>query len=72
MEAGPQRVPGEDRHDRDDRWDGILEQRARFARQVMRAVRVAAGNRVAVTAKLNMVDGVHGRFSLEDSRQEAQ
>jgi len=35
-------------------------------------VRVAAGNRVAVTAKLNMVDGVHGRFSLEDSRQEAQ
>ena len=57
---------------RDDRWGGSLENRARFARQVMRAVRVAAGNRVAVTAKLNMVDGVRGGLSLEDSQQVAQ
>lgn len=57
---------------RDDRWGGSLEHRARFARQVMRAVRVAAGNRVAVTAKLNMVDGVRGGLSLEDSQQVAQ
>ncbi len=57
---------------REDRWGGALEHRARFARQVMRAVRVAAGNRVAVTAKLNMVDGVPGGLQLEDSLQVAQ
>ncbi len=57
---------------RSDEWGGTLEHRARFAREVMRAVRVAAGNRVAVTAKLNMVDGVRGGFEVEDSRQVAQ
>ena len=57
---------------RDDRFGGSLVNRARFARQVMRAVRVAAGNRVAVTAKLNMVDGVPGGLRIEDSLQVAQ
>ena len=57
---------------RDDRWGGSLENRARFARQVMRAVRTAAGDRVAVTAKLNMVDGVRGGLDIEDSLQVAE
>jgi 2,4-dienoyl-CoA reductase-like NADH-dependent reductase (Old Yellow Enzyme family) len=57
---------------RDDRWGGPIEHRARFARQVMRAVRTAAGSRVAVTAKLNMVDGVPGGLTIEDSLQVAE
>jgi 2,4-dienoyl-CoA reductase-like NADH-dependent reductase (Old Yellow Enzyme family) len=56
---------------RDDRWGGSLENRARFARQVMAAVRTAAGDRVAITAKLNMVDGVPSGLKLEDSLQVA-
>lgn len=52
---------------RDDRWGGALEHRARLARRVMRRVRTAADGRVAVTAKLNMVDGVRGGFDIEDS-----
>jgi 2,4-dienoyl-CoA reductase-like NADH-dependent reductase (Old Yellow Enzyme family) len=57
---------------RQDRWGGSLENRARFARQVMRAVRTAVGDRVAVTAKLNMVDGVPRGLQLEDSLQVAE
>jgi 2,4-dienoyl-CoA reductase-like NADH-dependent reductase (Old Yellow Enzyme family) len=50
-----------------DRWGGSLENRARFPRQVVRAVREAAGGRVAVTAKLNMADGVPGGLWLDES-----
>jgi 2,4-dienoyl-CoA reductase-like NADH-dependent reductase (Old Yellow Enzyme family) len=57
---------------RDDDWGGPLEQRARFARQVMRIVRTAAGSRVAVTAKLNMVDGVPKGLKVDESLQVAQ
>ena len=39
---------------RRDRWGGSLENRARFPRQVLRAVREAAGPAAAVYAKLNM------------------
>lgn len=56
---------------RDDDWGGSLEHRARFARQVMRAVRTAVGDRVAVTAKLNMVDGVPRGLQLDESLQVA-
>jgi len=52
---------------RHDRWGGSVENRARFARQVVRAVRDAVGGRCAVTAKLNMADGVPGGLWLEDS-----
>jgi 2,4-dienoyl-CoA reductase-like NADH-dependent reductase (Old Yellow Enzyme family) len=45
---------------RDDQFGGSVENRARFARQVVRAVRDAVGDKVAVTAKLNMADGVPG------------
>ncbi|HEY3842039.1 MAG TPA: NADH:flavin oxidoreductase [Acidimicrobiales bacterium] len=56
---------------RDDQFGGSVENRARFARQVLRAVREAAGNKVAVTAKLNMADGVPGGLWLDDSIQVA-
>jgi 2,4-dienoyl-CoA reductase-like NADH-dependent reductase (Old Yellow Enzyme family) len=57
---------------RTDRWGGSLENRARLPRQVVRAVRDAVGDRVAVTAKLSMRDGVRGGFELEDSVAFAQ
>ena len=52
---------------RTDAWGGSLEHRGRFARQVVAAVREGAGDSVAVTAKLNMVDGVPGGFDMPES-----
>jgi 2,4-dienoyl-CoA reductase-like NADH-dependent reductase (Old Yellow Enzyme family) len=52
---------------RHDAFGGSVENRARFARQVVRAVRQAVGNRAAVTAKLNMADGVPGGLWLDES-----
>lgn len=52
---------------RQDRWGGSLENRARFARQVVRAVRDTVGDEVAVTAKLNMVDGIRSGLRIEES-----
>jgi 2,4-dienoyl-CoA reductase-like NADH-dependent reductase (Old Yellow Enzyme family) len=57
---------------RKDDWGGSVENRARFARQVVRAVRRAAGDKVAVTAKLNMTDGVAGGLWLSESIQVAR
>jgi 2,4-dienoyl-CoA reductase-like NADH-dependent reductase (Old Yellow Enzyme family) len=52
---------------RHDQWGGTLEHRARFPRQVVAAVKEAVGGAVAVTAKVNMADGVAGGFWLEES-----
>ncbi len=52
---------------RKDGYGGDLEARARFPRQVVRAVREGAGAGVAVTAKLNMDDGVPGGFWVDES-----
>ena len=57
---------------RTDGWGGSLEARARFPRQVVAAVRDGAGAGVAVTAKLNMADGVPGGFDLPESVEMAQ
>jgi 2,4-dienoyl-CoA reductase-like NADH-dependent reductase (Old Yellow Enzyme family) len=57
---------------RTDRWGGSVENRARFPRQVVAAVREAVGAEVAVTAKLNMADGVPGGLWLEDSLEVAR
>ncbi len=57
---------------RTDGWGGSLGNRARFPLQVVRAVRDAVGDRAAVTAKLNMVDGVAGGFWLDESIEFAQ
>ena len=57
---------------RDDQYGGSLENRARFARTVLRTVRDAAGDEVAVTAKLNMADGVEGGLWLDESVEVAR
>jgi 2,4-dienoyl-CoA reductase-like NADH-dependent reductase (Old Yellow Enzyme family) len=57
---------------RDDQWGGDVERRSRFPRRVVRAVRAAVGDSVALTAKLNMVDGVKGGLSIEESIETAQ
>jgi 2,4-dienoyl-CoA reductase-like NADH-dependent reductase (Old Yellow Enzyme family) len=45
---------------RRDRWGGSLENRARLARQVARAVREEVGDEAAVTAKVSLSDGFKG------------
>jgi 2,4-dienoyl-CoA reductase-like NADH-dependent reductase (Old Yellow Enzyme family) len=52
---------------RKDAYGGSIESRARFAREVARAVREAVGRRIAVLAKLNMDDGVPGGLWLDES-----
>lgn len=57
---------------RTDRYGGGVENRSRFPREVLADVRGAAGDHVAVTAKLNMADGVPGGLWLEDSVEVAR
>jgi 2,4-dienoyl-CoA reductase-like NADH-dependent reductase (Old Yellow Enzyme family) len=52
---------------RTDAWGGDLEARARFPRDVCRVVREAIGPDVALTAKLNLLDGVRGGFGVDES-----
>jgi 2,4-dienoyl-CoA reductase-like NADH-dependent reductase (Old Yellow Enzyme family) len=52
---------------RKDQFGGSVENRARFARTVLRNVRDAVGDKAAVTAKLNMADGVDGGLWLDES-----
>ena len=52
---------------RTDQWGGSLENRARFPRAIVAAVREAVGDQVAVLAKMNMADGVPGGFWLDES-----
>ena len=51
---------------RRDAYGGSIENRARFPRRVLRAVREAVAGRAAVWAKLNMEDGFRGGLTLED------
>ncbi|TXI57230.1 NADH:flavin oxidoreductase [Mycolicibacterium mageritense] len=57
---------------RTDEFGGSLENRAKVARGVVRAVRQAVGDQIAVTAKLNMSDGVRGGIPIEESLQTAK
>lgn len=61
---------------RTDEFGGSLENRAKVARGVVRAVRDAVdkhGDRkIAVTAKLNMSDGVRGGIPIDESLQTAK
>lgn len=52
---------------RTDGWGGSLANRARFARQVVERVRLAVRDQVALTAKVNMADGVPGGLWLDES-----
>ena len=57
---------------RTDEFGGSLQNRAKVARGLVTAVRRAVGDRIAVTAKLNMSDGVRGGISLDESLQTAK
>jgi 2,4-dienoyl-CoA reductase-like NADH-dependent reductase (Old Yellow Enzyme family) len=57
---------------RTDDWGGSLANRARFPREVCRAVRAAVGPDRAVTAKLNMMDGVSGGLGVDESIEVAR
>src|ERR1700683_54828 len=50
---------------RNDEFGGSLENRAKVARGMVLAVRRAVDNQIAVTAKLNMADGVRGGISVD-------
>ncbi len=63
-------APGLNR--RTDRWGGTLENRARLARQVARAVREEVGGEVAVTAKLSLGDGFRGGVTTEEGLEVAR
>jgi 2,4-dienoyl-CoA reductase-like NADH-dependent reductase (Old Yellow Enzyme family) len=52
---------------RDDEFGGSLENRAKVARGIVMAVRRAVKDQIAVTAKLNMADGVRGGINTEES-----
>jgi 2,4-dienoyl-CoA reductase-like NADH-dependent reductase (Old Yellow Enzyme family) len=52
---------------RRDELGGSIEHRAAFPRRVIEAVAEAAGGRVAVLAKFNMVDGVKRGLQLDES-----
>lgn len=57
---------------RADDYGGPVENRARLALSILRAVRAEAGRAIAVTAKLNMTDGVRGGLQVTDSLQVAR
>jgi 2,4-dienoyl-CoA reductase-like NADH-dependent reductase (Old Yellow Enzyme family) len=57
---------------RTDDWGGSTTNRARFARAVCTAVRSEVGPGVAVTAKLNMTDGVRAGLQVEESIEVAR
>lgn len=63
-------APGLNR--RRDRWGGPLENRARLARQVARAVREEVGDEVAVTAKVSLSDGFKGGVTTEQGLEIAK
>jgi 2,4-dienoyl-CoA reductase-like NADH-dependent reductase (Old Yellow Enzyme family) len=57
---------------RDDEFGGSLANRAKVARGMVMAVRRAVKDQIAVTAKLNMSDGVRAGITTEESLQTAK
>jgi 2,4-dienoyl-CoA reductase-like NADH-dependent reductase (Old Yellow Enzyme family) len=57
---------------RRDQWGGEIENRARFPRQAVEAVREGAGGDVAVFAKLNMTDGFERGLKLHEGIEVAR
>lgn len=57
---------------RDDRWGGSVENRARLAREIAKRVRDVLPDGVALTAKLNMADGVPKGLWLVESLEIAR
>jgi 2,4-dienoyl-CoA reductase-like NADH-dependent reductase (Old Yellow Enzyme family) len=57
---------------RKDEYGGSLVNRAKFGRAILRAVRDAVGDRIAILTKLNLTDGVRGGITVEEAVQTAQ
>jgi 2,4-dienoyl-CoA reductase-like NADH-dependent reductase (Old Yellow Enzyme family) len=57
---------------RKDAYGGPVANRARLALRILAAVQAATGGTIAVTAKLNMTDGVRGGLQVGDSVAVAQ
>jgi 2,4-dienoyl-CoA reductase-like NADH-dependent reductase (Old Yellow Enzyme family) len=57
---------------RNDSYGGALRRRAAFPRLIVRTVREAVGESVAVTAKVNMSDGTRKGFGIDESIEFAQ
>lgn len=52
---------------RDDEFGGSLQNRAKVARGLVMAVRRAVRQQVAMTAKLNMTDGIRGGITVDEA-----
>ena len=57
---------------RKDEYGGSLHNRAKFGRGILRAVRDAVGDRIAIITKLNLSDGVRGGITVDEAVQTAQ
>ncbi len=57
---------------RTDDYGGTTENRARLPRRILRAVRDRVGSQLAVTAKLNMTDGIRGGLQVADGIEVAR
>ncbi len=57
---------------RKDRWGGGLDGRTRLLAEVLRAVRAAAGPKIAVIMKMNLRDGFNGGLEVDDAIEVAR
>ncbi len=57
---------------RKDDYGGSIDNRSRFVREIAQRVREVVGDRIAVTAKLDMDDGMRGGIWLAESLRSAQ
>lgn len=57
---------------RTDEYGGSIDNRTRLVREIAQRVREAVGTRMAVTAKIDMDDGIEGSIWLDESLRSAQ
>lgn len=57
---------------RKDEYGGSIDNRSRLAREIAQRVRETVGDRIAVTAKISMDDGIRGSIWLDESVRTAQ
>lgn len=57
---------------REDEYSGPIENRTRFAREVLLAVKERVQDRIAISLKMTMDDGIRGSIWLDDATQTAR
>jgi len=57
---------------RKDEYGGSIDNRSRFVREIAHRVRDVVGDKIGITAKLNMDDGIRGGIWLNESLRTAQ